>query len=174
MVAYNAIMCMGFKEDRTMRWIGLVASLLVANSSGFAQEKLPGLESPEKAFRAYLTGTVSQDFDLMLSSLTPEAKSYHIGLAVVSVPYLFDKKGMEKLFADHGIEKPAVDVKTGEKDSEKAFADAMLKVKNPANLMRQLADRAEKIAKELSNPDDPAPKSKSPSQKGIAVIGHTQ
>jgi len=161
------VMCLSFKEDRNMRWIALTALLFVATSSGFAQDKLPGFESPEKSFLAYLTGTVSQDFDLMLSSLTPEAKAYHIGLAVVSVPYLFDKKAMEKLFADHGIDKLAGDAKEEKKDSEKAFVDAMLKVKKPAKLMQQLVDQSKKIAKMLANPDDPEPKSKAPSQKEL-------
>jgi hypothetical protein len=74
-----------------MRWITFAAFLFATNSLGLAQDKTPGFESPEKAFRAYLTGSASHDFDLMLSALTPEAKAYHVGLAVVTVPYLFDQ-----------------------------------------------------------------------------------
>src|SRR5437016_3561552 len=102
-----------------MRWIALVPFLVAANVSAFAQDKLPGFESPEKAFRAYVTGAVSQDFDLTLSSLTPEAKAYHIGLVVASVPYFFEKKEMEKLFADHGIDASSGDGPAKEKIDEK-------------------------------------------------------
>jgi hypothetical protein len=154
-----------------MRWIALVAFLFGANLSGYAQDKLTGFESPEKAFCAYLAGIVSQDFDVMLSSLTPEAKAYHIGLAVVSVPCLFEKKEMQMLFADHGIDTSPGDGqakgKTDEKAAEKAFVDSMLKVKNPGKLMRQLADRAERIAKQLANPDDAAPKLKTQTPKEL-------
>jgi hypothetical protein len=154
-----------------MRWFALLPFLFAANLPGFAQEKLPGFESPEKAFQAYVIGAASQDFDLTLLSLTPEAKAYHIGLVVASVPYFFEKKEREKLFADHGIDTSPGDGpakgQANEKAAEKAFVDAMLQVKNPAKLVRRLTARAEDLAKKLANPDDPAPKSKMPSQREL-------
>ena len=154
-----------------MRWIALATFILGASFLAFAQNTSPGFDSPERAFRAYVSGTVSQDFDLVLSSLTPEAKAHHIGLAVVSVPYLFEKKDIQKLFAEHGIDTSSgarhAEGNVDEKAGEKAFVDSMLKVKNPGKLMRQLAHRAEKIAKQLANPDDLAPKLKTPTPKEL-------
>src|SRR5262249_6152178 len=125
--------------------IALATFMFAASLSGVAHDNPGGFESPEKAFTAYLTGAVSGDFDLMLSSLTPKGKAYHIGLAVVSVPYLFGKKEMEKIFADHGIDRSLGDgADKGDADEramEMAIVDAMLKVKNPARLMRLLKDR---------------------------------
>lgn len=57
-----------------MRSIALATFVFGASLPCFAQDKLPGFDSPEKAFHAYLNGAVSQDFSLTLSSLTPEAK----------------------------------------------------------------------------------------------------
>jgi hypothetical protein len=161
-------MCWIFTEDRKMRSIVLVTFLFGVPLSCFAQEKLPGFESPEKAFHAYITGAVSQDFDLTLSSLTPEAKAYHIVLVVISVPSFFEKDEMEKLFHEHGIDLsgPAKE-KADEQAAEKAFVDAMLKIKNPAKLVRTLAARQQKIAKQLAVPADPKPEPKSSTQEQL-------
>ncbi len=154
-----------------MRWIALATFFFWASLSCFAQDKLPGFDSPEKAFHAYLTGAVSQDFDLMLSSLTPEAKAYHIGLVVGSIPFFFEKNEMERLFREHGIglssSRKRAKENAVEQAAEKAFVDAMLKVKNPAKLVRTLTARAEKIAKQLATPGDSQPKSKTPTQKEL-------
>ena len=155
-----------------MRSTALAIFVFGASLSCFAQDKLPGFDSPEKAFHAYLTGAVSQDFDLTLSSLTPEAKAYHIGLAVVSAHFLFGKDPeMQKVFREHGIEPSAAALKEKEEPdpnaSEKAFVNRMLKIKCPAKLMRQIADRHEKLAKQLAAPDDTQPKSKPPTTKEL-------
>jgi hypothetical protein len=152
-----------------MRSIALASFLIAIPLTSVAQKKLPGFDSPEKAFDAYLRGAVSQDFDLTLSALTPEAKAYHIGLVVVSVPYFFDKNEMEKLFREHGIPsgRGRANGKTDQQAGDKAFVEAMSKVKNPAKLVRTLAARQEKIARDLSTPGDPQPESNAGTQKEL-------
>ena len=148
-----------------MRAITLSTLIFAASLPCLAQDNLPGFDSPEKAFHAYLTVAVSQDFDLTLSSLTPETKAYHIGLAVFSAHFLFGKDPeMQKVLREHGVESFTGDGKAKEeidpKAAEKTLVAAMLKIKNPAKLMRQIADRHEKLAKELAALDNAQPQAK--------------
>jgi hypothetical protein len=155
-----------------MRSIELAALFFGASLPCFAEDKLPGFDTPEKAFHAYVTGAVSQDFELTLSSLTPEAKAYHIGLALFSAEFLFGKDPeMQKVFREHGIEPSSGDGKAKkEMDAtarEKAFVTAMLKIKNPAKLMRQIAERHQKLARLIAQSLDTPPKSKLLSEKEL-------
>ena len=47
-----------------MRSLALAAFVLGGTLPSFAKDKLPGFDSPEKAFHAYCAGVVSEDFDI--------------------------------------------------------------------------------------------------------------
>jgi hypothetical protein len=157
-----------------MRSLALAAFVLGATLPSFAKDKLPGFDSPEKAFHAYLTGVVSEDFDLMLSSLTPEAKAYHVALSLFSAGFLFGQDPeMQKVFREHGIEPSSDDGDDGQTEEadedspDRALVDAVSKIKNPGKLMKQIADRHEKLAKLMASSGDARPESKRPTAKEL-------
>ena len=155
-----------------MRLLALATFVFGTSLSSFAQDKLPGYDSPEKAFQAYLTGVVSEDFDLMLSSLTPEAKAYHVSLSLFSAAFLFSQDPeMQRIFREHGIEASSGDRQAPEEAdqnaADRALVDAMSKIKNPGRLMKQIADRHEKLAKLMASSGDAPPESKRPTGKEL-------
>ena len=134
-------------------------------SGANAYEKPRGFDSPDAAFRAYVTGAVTEDFDLMLSSLTRESKAYHIGLSVFSATFLFgEDPAMQKALRDHGPQRTSDADEEGESDEAK-LVDAMLRIKDPGKRMKKIADRHYELAKQLAEPDDPATGSKRPTKK---------
>jgi len=157
-----------------MRSLALAALVFGATLPSSAKDTRPGFDSPEAAFHAYLMGVVSEDFDLMLSSLTPEAKAYHLGLSLFSAVYLFGQDPeMQKVFREHGID-PSLDdgasgqTKKADEDSpDTALVNAMSKIKTPGRLMKQIADRHEKLAKLMTNSGDARPEWKRPTAKEL-------
>jgi len=155
-----------------MRSLALATVVFGVSLPSFAQDKLPGFDSPEKAFHAYLIGVVSEDFDLMLSALTPEAKAYHISLSLFSAAFLFGQdREMQRIFREHGIEACSGDGQATEEadqdDADRALVDAMSKIKNPGKLMKEIADRHEKLAKQMAGSGDTRPESKQPTGKEL-------
>jgi hypothetical protein len=78
------------------RFWPVALAILILASAAHAKEKPPGFESPDQAFHAYVTGAVTGDFDLMLSTLTRESRAYHVGLAVMSLTYVFHGTSMRR------------------------------------------------------------------------------
>ena len=169
-----------------MHRLTFFAIVFTSSLASVAEDRLPGFDSPEQAFRAYVTGAITEDFDLMLSSLTPEAKAYHIGLAIFSAVFLFSEDpAMQKVLRDHGLvpssddphaqdepdepssDDPHAQDKPDEKVAEKMYIDAMLKIKDPGKLMRQIADRHEELAKLLAKSDDARANTKQPTEKEL-------
>jgi hypothetical protein len=136
---------------------------------------LPGYDSPERAFRAYLTGAVTEDFDQMLSALTPESRAYHVGLAMMSVGYLFDKAAGEKLLRDHGADfflhghAPATSTEAGRKNEpeNEALVRVVLTIKNPGQLMKAIVVREEEIARQWAKTGEPHDTRKQPTTEQL-------
>ncbi len=128
-----------------------VAIVVTSPLAFAAEEKPPGFDSPDAAFRAYVTGAVTEDFDLMLSSLTRESKAYHIALSVFSATFLFgEDPTMQKALRDHGLQPTSDADEEGELDEAK-LVDAMLRIKDPGKLMKKIADRHYELAKLLAD-----------------------
>ncbi|HID75516.1 MAG TPA: hypothetical protein EYP56_05905 [Planctomycetaceae bacterium] len=135
------------------RWT-LIAVVFASPLVHAADEKPRGFDSPDAAFRAYVTGAVTGDFDLLLSALTRQSKAYHIGLAIFSATYLFrDDPAMQKILRGHGLE-PSADTDEADSADEAGFVDAMLGIKEPGKLMKTIADRHLQLAKRLAKPKD--------------------
>jgi hypothetical protein len=114
------------------------------------QNALPGYDSPEEAFHAYVRGNVSQNFDQMLSALTPESKAYHVGLAVISVGYLFDKNAGEKLLRCHAAAFEKEAKLEGESD-DMFLVRVVGAVTDPGGLMKAIVQREEELAKQFAD-----------------------
>jgi hypothetical protein len=163
-------------------WL-VVFALLILALVVHAKEKPPGFDSPEQAFRAYITGAITEDFDLMLSALTRESQAYHTGLAVFSLTYLFQKDECEKLLRDHGVSTEATANQkdehnkrdgatvSGKEESKECddtvFIDAMLKIKNPGQLMRTVCEREDEVSKLFAKANSVREKTKEPTKKNI-------
>jgi hypothetical protein len=80
---------------------------------------------------------------------------------------------MQRIFREHGLDpKPSsgdgqAKEEPDQEASEKALVDAMLKIKNPAKLMRQIADRHEKLAKLMGTSGVARPETKQPTAKEL-------
>lgn len=135
--------------------------IVVTSSLAFAAEgKVRGFDSPDAAFRAYITGAIMEDFDLMLSSLTRESKAYHIALSVFSARFLFgEDPAMRKALRDHGVPS-TFDADEEGKQHDARLVDAILKIRNPGELMKKIADRHHELARQLAPSDSPGPASK--------------
>ena len=146
--------------------------IVVTSSLAFAaEEKVRGFDSPDAAFRAYITGAVTEDFDLMLSSLTRESKAYHIALSIFSARFLFgEDPAMQKALRDHGVPS-TFDADEEGKQRDARLVDAILKIKNPGELMKKIADRHHELAELLAQSDSPGVASKRLTRKEqLAVI----
>ena len=122
-----------------MRRLIFLAIVVTSSFTFAAEERLPGFESPQRAFEAYLTGAANENYDLMLSALTRESKAYHLSLAVFSAVYLFsDDPAMQKILQDHTVVFPSESNSPNETDEEKLLVDTMLKIKDPGALMKKI------------------------------------
>lgn len=141
-------------------------TVLVVAGNGAAADRQPGFDSPGEAFHAYVTGMVTEDYELMLSALTPKSRAYHVGLAVFSAVYLFgDDPEMQKLLREHGVdvspssepddEPPGDDEPRKEQAGEdKSLVEFVRRVNRPAELMKKIFDRHRELAKLLAEAED--------------------
>ena len=159
-----------------MRQLKLVVVILAFSSSAIAAEKLPGFDSPSLAFQAYMTGAITEDFDLMLSSLTREGKAHHLALSLFSASFLFgNDPAMQKIFREHGIgqandkaqQRDRPDAQRNEAAEQKAYVDAMLKIKDPGKLMQRIAERHQELAKQFEKTEQANTKVKKPTQREV-------
>ena len=147
-----------------------------AASNAARKEAVAGFDSPESAFRAYATGAVTEDSDLMLSALTRESRAYHIGLAWMSLSYVFSPDECQQIMREHGS--PALLAAFGSNETDTygvrtasrgqvEFINVTLETKNPGKLFKRLYDRQKEAGRLwLKNEDVPSRK-KGPTNKEI-------
>ena len=143
-----------------------VASTTVA--SAFGEENSPGYNSPESAFHVYVTGSATGNFDQMLSALTPDSRGYHVGLAVISVGYLFEKDAGEKLLRDYLPATPPQAISKDDSD-DTVFVKVMLAVRTPGKLMKAIAQRQEEIAQQFAKIAPPHDTRKRPTAEQLVA-----
>ena len=150
-----------------MHYLLFIAVAFACSCVCNAQEKLPGFDSPDLAFHAYVTGAATEDFDLLLSALTRESKAYHIGLSIFSATFLFgEDPEMQKLFRDHGLQ-PTSDADEQEESGNITLVDAMSTIKEPGKLMKGIVDRQNELAKLLVESEGSVIDAKPPSRKEL-------
>lgn len=137
-----------------MRWMLFLAMLATPAAVSGGEEKPAGFDTPEQAFKAYITGVATEDYDRQLASLTRESQAYHIGLAVFSASFLFGQDpAMQKALREHAPAKEDKPPATG--DEQQQFIALMLSYQEPARLMKRLSDRQLELAKQLAGNERP-------------------
>jgi len=150
-----------------MNYLVFFAVALVCSCVCTAQEKLPGFDSPDSAFRAYVTGAATEDFDLLLSALTRESQAYHVSLSIFSATFLFgEDPNMQKLLRDHGLGL-APDTDEQVELGNISLVDVMSTIKEPGKLLKEIVDRQNDMAKLLAESDDSVIGAKPPLRKEL-------
>lgn len=165
-----------------MRYGKWICGLLVLLATSVAPSAEPtnkakptaGHDTPEAAFRAYLTGSATGDYDKLLGSLTPDTRAYHIGLCVFSASYFFSEPELKTLLDEHGFTELQRELNEsqdtdGSQDEEAAFVQLFLGIKEPAALMTKIEKRSEEVAKKLAADNQELPKAPSIKEVQAAI-----
>lgn len=137
-----------------MRSIRLSCVFLVCVQAQRANAE-QGFDTPEEAYRAYLTGQVTEDPALMLSALTRDSQAFHVGLAVFSAEYLFgEDPEMQKVFQKHGVTKAFDDFNQQEEPGEEQLVLTIRKIKEPDKLLAYIYKRHSQLAEPLTKENE--------------------
>ena len=93
----------------------------------------------------YITAAVTEDYDLLLASITPHSRAYIVAEGIhVAVLSFGDDPDMKKLLTKHGVRlnsesrlNPNYNIRADADEAEKkAFVEFILKMENPAQFLR--------------------------------------